>query len=288
MLIAAFIKPLYSLMIHSAATDLHSHILLVPFISAYLLYIKRKQLPREYIFSPAPAIIPMVAGLASLAAPLDVQAWGWSLSQNDFLALMALAFVCFLAAGGFLFLGRKWMAAAAFPIAFLVFMIPLPDRAVECLETTFKLASTDVAHLFFILSGTPVLRDGTVFQLPGILFEVGQECSGIHSSLVLFITSLLASDLFLSSPWRRALLVAFVIPLGILRNGFRIFVIGLLCVQMGPNMIHSIIHKQGGPAFFALSLLPLFLLLWWLRRCEIGTRGQSSKLKIRRALDNKL
>jgi exosortase/archaeosortase family protein len=130
----------------------------------------------------------------------------------------------------------------------------------------------------FLLSGTPVLRDGTVFHLPGIVFEVAQECSGIHSSWALFLTSLVASQLFLKSPWRRTLLVAFVIPLGILRNGFRILVIGLLCVHLGPNMIHSIVHRQGGPAFFALSLFPLYLLLWWLRSCERSrSRGQSVK-----------
>jgi len=61
-------------------------------------------------------------------------------------------------------------------------------------------------------------------------------------------------------------LVAVVIPLGILRNGFRIFVIGALCVHFGPQMINSPIHRRGGPLFFALSLIPLFLLLWWLRR----------------------
>jgi Transmembrane exosortase (Exosortase_EpsH) len=110
LLIVTFVKPLFSLMLHSATTDLHSHILLVPFISAYLIYIKRKQLPREYISSPALAMIPLLAGLAALAALWGVRAWGWSLSQNDFLTLMALAFVCFLAAVGFLFLGRKWMA----------------------------------------------------------------------------------------------------------------------------------------------------------------------------------
>jgi exosortase/archaeosortase family protein len=86
--------------------------------------------------------------------------------------------------------------------------------------------------------------------------------------LGLFITSLLASHLFLRSPWRRIVLVAFVIPLGNLRNGFRILVIGLLCVHVGPHMIDSIIHRQGGPLFFALSLVPLFLLLWWLERQE--------------------
>ena len=113
----------------------------------------------------------------------------------------------------------------------------------------------------------------TVFQLPGIVIEVAQECSGIRSSWVLFITSVLASYLFLKSPWRRFILVAFVIPLGIVRNGFRILVIGLLCVHLGPQMIHSIIHKQGGPLFFALSLIPLFLLLWWLRRGESREQG---------------
>ena len=35
------------------------------------------------------------------------------------LVLMALSFVCLFAAGGFFFLGRRWMAAAAFPFAFL-------------------------------------------------------------------------------------------------------------------------------------------------------------------------
>jgi hypothetical protein len=33
-------------------------------------------------------------------------------------------------------------------------------------------------------------------------------------------------------------------------------------------MIDSMIHHRGGPIFFALSLVPLFLLLWWLRRQE--------------------
>ena len=113
-----------------------------------------------------------------------------------------------------------------------------------------------------------ITRDGTVFELPGIVLRVAQECSGIRSSWVLLIAGLLASHLLLKTRWRRILLVAFVIPLGILRNGFRILVIGLLCVHVGPHMVNSIIHRRGGPFFFALSLVPLLLLLWWLRRQE--------------------
>jgi len=126
----AFIKPLYSLAVHSAISDLNSYILLVPFISAYLIYIRGKRLPGEYFSSPGFAMVPLAVGLAALAVPWSVRVRGLSLSHNDFLTLISLAFVCFLVAGGFFFLGRKWMAAAAFPVAFLIFIVPLPDCAV--------------------------------------------------------------------------------------------------------------------------------------------------------------
>ena len=83
-----------------------------------------------------------------------------------------------------------------------------------------------------------------------------------------FITSLLAAHLFLRTTWKRLLLVCFVIPLGLVRNGFRVWVIGSLCVHFGPQMIDSPFHRQGGPVFFVLSLIPLFLLAAWLRRHE--------------------
>ena len=260
-----FILPLSRLMLYAAHSDLHSHILLVPFIAGYLLYSQRGSLPVPGSRSIGGTLLLGGIGFAALAAGIG---WRESLSVNDHLALMALAFVSLVAAGGFLFLGSKWMAAAAFPVAFLIFMVPLPDAAVTWLETASALASAEAAAVYFSMAGTSFVRHGTVFELPGIVLQVGQECSGIRSSWVLFITSLLASHMFLRSPWRRFVLVAFVIPLGILRNGFRVFVIGLLCVHVGPHMIDSIIHRRGGPLFFALSLVPLFLLLWWLRRLE--------------------
>jgi len=272
-LVAVFSKPLLTLAVYAAGEELHSHILLIPFVSAYLIYIRRHALPKDYTFSVRWALIPLLAGAISLAAAWIPGVFGRPLSQNDYLALIALSVVCFVAAGGFFFLGRKWMAAAAFPFAFLIFMVPMPDRVADFLETASKLASTEAASMFFNISGTPVLRDGTLFHLPNITIEVAQECSGIRSSWVLFITSLLAANMFLKKPWRRTVLVAAVIPLGILRNGLRIFFIGLLCVHFGPEMIHSIFHRRGGPLFFVLSLIPLFFLLWWLRRGEtVGSR----------------
>jgi exosortase C (VPDSG-CTERM-specific) len=265
---ALFHRALFDLTVHAATSDLHSHILLVPFISAYLLYIRWAELPKTYQSSPTVAVGPLICGLLAFFAGKIFHSGLSPISNNDYLAVMAASVVCFIVAGGFLFLGGKWMAAAIFPVFFLVFAIPLPDAAVNFLETASKLGSAEAAHLFFYLSRMPFLREGLVFQLPGIALEVAQECSGIRSSWVLFITSLLVANLFLRNPWRRAILVFFVIPLGLLRNGFRILVIGLLCVQIGPEMIHSTIHRRGGPIFFVLSLVPLLTLLWWLRRAE--------------------
>jgi exosortase/archaeosortase family protein len=84
----------------------------------------------------------------------------------------------------------------------------------------------------------------------------------------------------LHSPWKRVLLVVMVIPLGILRNGLRILVIGMLCVHQGPDMIHSPVHLNGGPYFFALSLIPLFALLWFLRRGEHPRPASGGATKI--------
>ena len=260
-----FLRPLARLMVYAAHSDLHSHILLVPFVTGYLLYMQRGRVSVGLHSSIAGAVTLAGIGLAALACAI---AWRESLSLNDHLALTALAFVSVVAAVGFLFLGSTWMFAAAVPVAFLIFMVPLPDAAVTWLERGSVLASAEAAALYFNVTGTSFVRHGTVFELPGIVLEVGQACSGIRSSWVLVITGILASHLFLRSRWRKVALVAVVIPLGILRNGFRILVIGLLCVHVGPHMVDSPIHHRGGPLFFALSLLPLFLLLWWLRRQE--------------------
>ncbi len=265
--------PLGRLALYSAGSDLHSHILLVPFVSAYILHERRRSLPPPGRRALWPALPFVLGGLAAAAIGLF---WGTSLSTGDYLASMALSYVSLLAAGGFLLRGRAWMRAAGFPFAFLVFLVPLPDSAVHWLEQGSMYASAEAAALYFWLAGTPLVRDGTLFELPGITLQVAQECSGIRSSWVLFVTSIIASNMFLKSGWRRLALVAFVIPLGILRNGLRVFVLGILSVRFGPNILDTAIHHRGGILFFALSLVPLFGLLWCLRRGErVDVYGRS-------------
>jgi exosortase C (VPDSG-CTERM-specific) len=280
-LCAAFALPLREFVIYTRRSPVHSYVLLIPFVTAYLIYIRWQQLSNKLTTSWGPAVVLAAVGVGALFASQHFS----SLGQNDHMTLIALSFVCFAITGAFLFLGTKWARSAMFPLFFLAFMIPLPEIVVDTLEEASKQASAEVASWLFLITGTPFLRSQTMFQLPGITITVAKECSGIRSSLVLIITSLLAANMFLRATWRRALLVAAVIPLGLLRNSLRILVISLLCVHIGPHMIHSLIHRRGGPFFFALSLIPLFAMLWLLRRQEIKQqyrRGDEDALRIDR------
>jgi exosortase C (VPDSG-CTERM-specific) len=269
-LCGAFALPLREFATYARHSDVHSYVLLIPFVTAYLIYIRWKQLSRELSSSWGYALLSAAAGVGALLASLHFT----ELGQNDHMTLIAFSFVCFVIAGTFLSLGSRWARSAMFPLFFLAFMVPLPEAAVDFLENASKQASAEVANWLFFISGTPALRTGTLFQFPGISIIVAKECSGIRSSLVLAITSLLAANMFLRTTWRRALLVIAVIPLGLLRNGFRILVISLLCIHIGPEMMNSVIHRRGGPFFFAASLIPLFVLLWWLRRGEVTAQQQ--------------
>jgi exosortase C (VPDSG-CTERM-specific) len=274
-LLGAFALPLYRLMSYAARSSLYSHIILIPLISLYLIWSRREQLPSAFKSSPRLAAVlfsmgAIALGLSWWMAPLGRP---YSLADSfsggiESLSGTIFGFVCLLIAGGFAFFGRAAMRAMAFPAALLFFMVPFPAFLKEWIEVFFQHTSADVAHAMIFLSGTPFLRDGLYFQLPGITLEVAEECSGIRSSLVLFIVSLLAGHLFLTSPWKRTVLTLAVIPLAIVRNGFRIFTIAMLCVHVDPGMINSVLHRRGGPLFFALFLIPFFLFLIYLWRLE--------------------
>jgi exosortase C (VPDSG-CTERM-specific) len=267
-LLLGFSKPLIALARFAVGSELYSYIVLVPFISLYLVWWKRRTMPPIAGPMPGFAILCLAAGLTALGGWWLAALSGAKLAPEDSLALTALSFVLlFLGACG-LFLGRPIVRALAFPLGFLVFIAPLPVFLTHRIEGFLQLGSAGVAYGLFKLSGTAVFYHDLIFQLPGFSMEVAPECSGIHSSVALLITSLLAGYLFLRTPWKRAVLASAVVPLALLRNGLRVFTIGELCVHLGPEMINSPIHRRGGPVFFLISLLPFFLLLLLLLKSD--------------------
>ncbi len=267
-LVACFAKPLYDLLGFALHSELFSHVLLIPFISGYVVWTQKGSLSTSGKPSRGPALAFFVAGVIVFLGGWAGQRAGVVSAGHDSLTWKILSLLLFFTGSCFYCLPAGVVRRLAFPLAFLIFMIPFPGVVVGWIEGFLQYASAAVADFFFSITGTSFLRDGLIFQLPGIQIRVAPECSGIHSSLVLFITSLLAGHLFLTSPWKRALLAFAVIPLGILRNAFRIWTIGQLCIHISPSMIHSPIHEHGGPLFFLLSLIPFAMFLFWLRRSE--------------------
>ncbi|MBL9167531.1 MAG: archaeosortase/exosortase family protein [Verrucomicrobiales bacterium] len=253
-------------------SEFHSHVLLVPFVSWYLI----RTCALDGQWQPSRndrgatgwmlgwSALAVLGGLGYLSSWLR----GFPLTGSDALSLSSLSLLCGFYAVVCWHLSVESIRQIQFPLGFLLFLVPLPSFAMDAIEIFLQHASAEMASWLFSLSGLPFLRDQLTFTLPGITLKVAQECSGVRSSLVLFMTSLIAAYLFLRNPNHRWSLAVFTVFLGILRNAFRILVIAWLCVEIGPEMIHSVIHKRGGPLFFALSLVPLGLVLWSLIRRE--------------------
>jgi exosortase C (VPDSG-CTERM-specific) len=268
-LIACFGWPLYQWLRFALESDLYSYTLLVPIVSAYLFVVDRKSTATHAGASyRGLAIVLALAGLVTLGGFWFAKLSEVKLMQQDAVAFMTLPFVLLLAGVFTWGLRPGEFKSAAFPLTFLLFMVPFPVAMEHAIETFLQHGSAPPAYWLFNLVGTPVFKQDLVFTLPGITIQIAPECSGIRSTLVLFITSLLAGHLFLRSPWKRAVLTLVVIPLALARNGFRVFTIGQLCVSVGPHMIDSPIHHRGGPIFFALSLIPFFILVFFLVRSD--------------------
>ncbi len=307
---------LYQLLKLAWNTEIQSHILLIPFISAYLWKVRRSQRAagsqpaeksgtssrwgetpssRDSFPSPETTAVPLesrqkvdlapsgalspdprsllfasLAALCGFAALAAYFIWGKSghISHNDALSLSTFSFLAFLLSAAFGTLGGGVMRPYTFVIAFLWFMIPLPLALVDFMSVGLQRASAEAADWMITSTGMPFFRDGMRFQFAGRAILVAEECSGVRSTFVLFITSLLAGHLFLRTGWKKALLALAIFPLGILRNGFRVTAISWLTVNVNPNIIDGPLHHHGGPLFFALSLIPLFALMWFLRRSE--------------------
>lgn len=254
-LIAAFSITLVDLAGYCLREDLFSYILLVPFVSGYLIFVEERDL--EMTHTPATRV---AVGLGVLAAVFLILSFLHA-EPVGVLALRTLAFVSGWNGIAVWALGGRFMRGIVFPAAFLLFMTPLPPDLVNWIEHGLQHASAEAAAWFFSLAGIPYFRMELSFQLPNITIEVAPECSGIRSTLALFVTSLVAGKILLDRPWHRATLALLVIPLGIFRNAFRIVTLGWLCTHYGPDMIHSAIHHRGGPVFFAISLVPLLAML---------------------------
>lgn len=258
--------PLSDLLSNSVRSDYYSHILLIPFVSGFLIYLKRNRIFGQTEYAVRKGVIVLLAGIVLFSAGSMLQD---QLSLNDFAAFSMLSAVVFWIGAFLTAYGESAFRTARFPLLFLVFMIPIPTVFMDAIIHFLQAGSTEVTDLLFGLMGIPAHRSGYFFQLPGITIEVAKECSGIRSSLGLFITAILAAHLFLRTNWKRSLFVLAILPVTILKNGIRILTLTILGVYVDKGFLtEGFLHRSGGFVFFLPALVLMGVLLHLFRKTE--------------------
>ena len=240
-----------------------SYTLLVLGVSVVLLCIERWPLPTKHWSLPALCVtLPMLAAAAWLNFRTPFRGGGSSLT------ISILLWIVFVLATLVRLYGWQGFSRLRFPLLFSLLAVPLPDRAISWLITVLQWRSADAAYLLYRLFRVPVVRDGLVFSFSNIDIEVARECSGIRSTTILFVTTLVIAQLFLKSKWSRCIAVLVSLPVAVLKNGVRIFILSVLGEYVSTAWLDSWFHHQGGFIFLALGLAMMLLLVRTLWRTE--------------------
>jgi len=259
------LHPVLGFAAYALANDNASHLLLIPFISAWILFLERNKIFKILSSDLAVGFLFFVGGAAFALVAFSLGSAWTSLNR---LSVYIFALVLLWIAGFAFFFGRTALNQARFPLAFLLLTIPIPDFLLDKAIYLLQKGSAEIAALLFDWSGAPVLREGFVFHLAHVNIEVARECSGIRSSLALLILAILVAYFYLKTFWKQVVLVVAGLFVMILKNGVRIVTLTLLASYVDPGFLYGRLHREGGVFFFLLGLLMLAPLLWFLQRSE--------------------
>ena len=254
-------EPLVALITSGRPADYYSHIPLIPVVSAYVFFRRRKKLSWDGSGSPFLGIMAMALGFGLVMFDLS---GSFDLVPHAELRVGGSLLMLY---GSFLALyGTSAFRKVLFPLIFLVFLIPLPLTWMRYVVSALVTSSIGATHLLFRAFGIPFFQTGPIFYLPGFDIEVAQECSGIRSSLALLITSVLAGQIFLKGPWKKLAFAAAVFPVTVLKNAIRILTLYLLSYFIDIRIIRGgFLHRSGGFIFFGVGLIIMAYILWLLK-----------------------
>jgi exosortase len=266
--LAIWFGPLRSTFALALRDDAYTQILLILPLSAAMVFLEWK--PPAPSFGRKPGIALLLLAVAALAN--TVLRWRGPSSDVQ-LAMNMLALVGWWMAAFAICFGPSAFRRVLFPLCFLLWMVPLPEYALNWIVSLLQQGSAAAAHLLFVVAGVPVAQRGLLVHIPGLTLEVAPECSSIRSSLMLLVTTMVLAHLLLRSFWRKALLVLAAIPVSVAKNGLRIFALGMLGSRVDPSFLTGRLHRQGGIIYFLIALFAMGLLLWILRRGEADNPG---------------
>lgn len=221
----------------------YSHGLIIPLLSAYLIWRQRQEL-RALPFTGS------WAGLALIFAGLVLRFLGeqTTMQTMEHYAFILVLYGLILALTGPVVFRRLWM-----PLLILVFAIPLPSFFNNSLSLQLQLVSSALGVWFIRAAGISVLLEGNVIDLGSYQLEVAEACSGLRYLFPLMTLAFIVAYLFRGPMWKRIALFLSSIPITVLMNGLRIGVIGITVDRWGTAMAEGVLHDFEGWLMFMVS-----------------------------------
>jgi len=227
----------------------YSHGVFVPVFASYVLWCERDR------WRALPGL-PSNFGFAIMLCAIGLRVLG-TLGAELFTARLSLLI---LISGIVIFLaGFRVLRAIAFPIGYLVFMIPLPAIVYYQLTLPLQLWASRLGASGLITLGIHTVREGNLLILPNCTLNVVEACSGIRSMLSLLAAVVAYGYLAEPSLWKRVALAVASIPIAIATNGLRLIATGVLSFHFGPSVDSGLVHLVFGVFFFALAFLSILL-----------------------------
>jgi exosortase A len=227
-----------------------SHGFLIPFVSFYFVYERRKEL---FALNPSG----YWAGLPLLIFGILLFLLG-NLATEYFTMRFSLMVVI----GGIILflLGKEYFRTLLFPLLYLIFAIPIPSILMDRITFPMQLFASKVAANTLYLMGIPILREGNVMVLANTSLEVAEACSGIRSLISLLALSVVFAYISQKVTWKRVALVLSTFPIAIIANAARVSGTGILAQYYGDKVAQGFFHGFSGWILFVVAFVCLFLL----------------------------
>jgi exosortase A len=226
----------------------YTHVLLVPAIIGWLVSQRIDQLRQ---LSPQPWPLGLVPFAAAALVWLAGRLAGVALAEQ-------LGAVLLLATAVPALLGVRLAAALAFPLGYMLALVPFGDELVPLLQTITARMTVALVHL----SGVPARISGVFIDTPAGLFEVAEACSGVKFLVAMLAFAVLAAHVCFVSWRRRALFLLSGAVVPVLANAVRAWGTVFVAQSKGADWAGGFDHIVYGWIFFAIVLV-LVLGLWW-------------------------
>lgn len=226
----------------------YNHILLVPAILAWLVAMRRRELLQLSPQGWWPGLV-WVAGACLL----------WVLGSFAGLSLARqLGAVAMLQGACLALLGPRVAAAMAFPLGYMLFLVPAGEELVPWLQ----LLTARMAMVLLGTSGIPAFIEGVFITTPAGAFKVAEACSGIKFLVAMSAFAVLAANLCFRAWPRRMVFVLAAMATAVLANGVRAWGTIAIAEWRGIEFASGFDHIFYGWIFFAL-VIALVLAVGW-------------------------